>query len=170
MCCFLLADSIYGICRKRRENLNICVKRNNSWSKQLPRKSAKLCQPETLNDAKKDFWLPSLTQYFYQTSSPTKTTFGQFFATKYKICQKLLLLLLQQASVIPHICHRHHRRCLCKFFLSGVKLSLLNMKMVHVFYKHCVIYRKMCKTVYDFHGVIKHLVCSFVHSMWFYTG
>ena len=23
----------------------------------------------------------------------------------------------------PHICHRHHRRCLCKFFLSGVKFS-----------------------------------------------
>ena len=137
-----------------------------------------MCQPETLTDnlkardagaSKKGFWLPSLTQYFYQTSSPTKTTFGQFFATKYKICQKLLLLLLQQASVIPHICHRHHGRCLCKFFLSGVNLSLLNMKMVHVFYKHCVIYRKMCKTVYDFHGVIKHLVCSFAHSMCFYT-
>ena len=25
--------------------------------------------------------------------------------------------------------------------------------------------QKMCKTVYDFHGVIKHLVCSFAHSM-----
>ena len=24
---------------------------------------------------------------------------------------------------------------------------------------------KMCKTVYDFHGVIKHLVCSFAYSM-----
>ena len=21
---------------------------------------------------------------------------------------------------IPHICHRHHRRCLCKYFLPGV--------------------------------------------------
>ena len=46
---------------------------------------------------------------------------------------------------IPHICHRHHRRCLCKFFLSGVKFSLLNMKMVHVFYKCCVIYRKCAR-------------------------
>ena len=26
-------------------------------------------------------------------------------------------------TIIPHICHRHHRRCLCKFFLSGVKFS-----------------------------------------------
>ena len=22
--------------------------------------------------------------------------------------------------LVPHICHRHHRRCLCKFFLPGV--------------------------------------------------
>ena len=36
-------------------------------------------------------------------------------------------------------------RCLCKFFLSGVKFSLLNMKMVHVFYKRCVIYRKCAR-------------------------
>ena len=83
-----------------------------------------------------------------------------------KMFQKLKpVKMFKPVKPIPHICHRHHRRCLCKFFLSGVKLSLLNMKMVHVFYKHCVIYRKMCKTVYDFHGVIKHLVCSFVHSM-----
>ena len=45
VCCFLLEDSIYGICTERRENLNICVMRNYSWSKQLARKPAKLCQP-----------------------------------------------------------------------------------------------------------------------------
>ena len=45
LCCFLLADSIYGICRERRKNLNIRVSRKYSWSKQLPRKPAKLCQP-----------------------------------------------------------------------------------------------------------------------------
>ena len=31
---------------------------------------------------------------------------------------------------IPHICHRHHRRCLCKFFLSGVNFSRMNAKNV----------------------------------------
>ena len=31
-------------------------------------------------------------------------------------------------STIPHICHRHHRRCLCKNFLSGVNFSRLNAK------------------------------------------
>ena len=28
----------------------------------------------------------------------------------------------------------------------------------------------MCKEVYDFHDAIKHSVCSFAHSKWFYTG
>ena len=29
---------------------------------------------------------------------------------------------------IPHICHRHHRRCLCKKFLSGINFSRLSEK------------------------------------------
>ena len=33
---------------------------------------------------------------------------------------------------IPHICHRHHRQCLCKKFLSGVNFSRLSEKM-HIF-------------------------------------
>ena len=33
---------------------------------------------------------------------------------------------------IPHICHRHHRWCLCKKFLSGVNFSRLSEKM-HIF-------------------------------------
>ena len=41
VCCVLLADSIYGICRERGANLNISVSRKYSWSKQLPRKPAK---------------------------------------------------------------------------------------------------------------------------------
>ena len=45
LCCFLLADSIYGICREHRENLNIRVLRNLSSSKLLPRKPANLWQP-----------------------------------------------------------------------------------------------------------------------------
>ena len=36
-------------------------------------------------------------------------------------------------TCIPHICHRHHRRCLCKTFLSGVKFSRLKAKK-------CIIY------------------------------
>ena len=30
-------------------------------------------------------------------------------------------------TIIPHICHRHHRRCLCKNFLSGVNFSRKNV-------------------------------------------
>ena len=33
---------------------------------------------------------------------------------------------------IPHICCRHHRRCLCENFLSGVNFSRLSEKM-HIF-------------------------------------
>ena len=33
-----------------------------------------------------------------------------------------------QVPFIPDICHRHHRRCLCKFFLPGVNFSKLNVK------------------------------------------
>ena len=32
---------------------------------------------------------------------------------------------------IPDICHRHHRRCLCKFFLPSVIFSRLNAKTLH---------------------------------------
>ena len=31
-------------------------------------------------------------------------------------------------SNIPHICHRHHRRCLCKNFLLGVNFSRFSEK------------------------------------------
>ena len=33
---------------------------------------------------------------------------------------------------IPHICHRHHRRCLCKNFLSGVYFSRLSEKNAYI--------------------------------------
>ena len=36
-------------------------------------------------------------------------------------------------TIIPHICHRHHRQCLCKIILSGVKFSRLNEKNL-IFY------------------------------------
>ena len=36
---------------------------------------------------------------------------------------------------IPHICHRHHRRCLCKKFLSGVDFSRLSeKKCIYIFF------------------------------------
>ena len=35
-------------------------------------------------------------------------------------------------TLITYICHRHHRRCLCKKFLSGVNFSRLSEKM-HIF-------------------------------------
>ena len=35
---------------------------------------------------------------------------------------------IDDGGCIPHICHRHHRRCLCKNFLSGVNFSRLSEK------------------------------------------
>ena len=35
-------------------------------------------------------------------------------------------------QTIPLICHRHHRRCLCKKFLSGVNFSRMSEKM-HIY-------------------------------------
>ena len=43
-----------GICRERRENLNIPVSRNYSGSKQLLRKPAKLCQPDDEDEDEED--------------------------------------------------------------------------------------------------------------------
>ena len=53
-CCILLAGSISGICRERRENLNIPVSGNYSGSKQLLRKPAKLCQPDDEDEDEED--------------------------------------------------------------------------------------------------------------------
>ena len=35
---------------------------------------------------------------------------------------------LKQGALIPDICHRHHRRRLCKFFLAGVNIYRFNAK------------------------------------------
>ena len=37
--------------------------------------------------------------------------------------------MTEEQESIPHICHRHHRRCLCKNFLSGVNFSRLGEKL-----------------------------------------
>ena len=41
---------------------------------------------------------------------------------------------------IPHICHRHHRRCLCKFFLPGVIFFQIEREKL-VFY--CIVYNNL---------------------------
>ena len=35
-------------------------------------------------------------------------------------------------TILPHICHRHHRQCLCKNFLSGVNFSRLSEKNAYI--------------------------------------
>ena len=39
---------------------------------------------------------------------------------------------LDRARPIPHICHKHQRRCLCKNFLSGVNFSRLSEKNAYI--------------------------------------
>ena len=67
---------------------------------------------------------------------------------KTAICQ------LGHESCIPHICHRHHRRCLCKFFPVRCNIFLIEHEN-----SSCIL--QICKTVYDYHGVFKHVLCSF---------
>ena len=35
---------------------------------------------------------------------------------------------------IPHICHRHHRRCLCKIFLPGVIFFQIEREKLAFYY------------------------------------
>ena len=46
------------------------------------------------------------------------------------LCFYLFFIICLCACIptIPHICQRHHRRCLCKNFLSGVNFSRLSEK------------------------------------------
>ena len=58
----------------------------------------------------------------------------------WKICVILVLPGLQMSSHyvdthIPHICHKHHKRCLCKNFLSGVNFSRLSEKKLQKWLK-----------------------------------
>ena len=52
----------------------------------------------------------------------------------FSLYQQALLVVNNNRQLprsIPHICHRHHRRCLCKKFLPGVICSRLNVKNWH---------------------------------------
>ena len=45
---------------------------------------------------------------------------------------------------IPHICHKHHKRCLCKFFLSGVIFFLIEREK---FAFYCIVYNNLRPSV-----------------------
>ena len=47
-------------------------------------------------------------------------------------------------SDIPHFCHRHHRRCLCKFFLPGVIFFQIEREKL-AFY--CIVYNNLRPSV-----------------------
>ena len=47
-------------------------------------------------------------------------------------------------NVIPHISHRHHRRCLCKFFLPGVIFFQIEREKL-AFY--CIVYNNLRPSV-----------------------
>ena len=56
---------------------------------------------------------------------------GQFQrSSKEKVLLEVILLLILCVpdATIPHICHRHHRRCLCKKELPGVNFYRFNAK------------------------------------------
>ena len=98
------------------------------------------CLPDFLNHSRFHVWL---SQKMHLHTTPTLLLAENLQISTPQGFAKLFC--------IPHICHRHHRRCLCKFFLSGVIFSLLNMKMVHVFYKHCVNYTTFVTYMDHFH-------------------
>jgi len=52
-------------------------------------------------------------------------------------------------QTIPDICHRHHRRCRCNFFLSSVNFPRMNTKLI----LFCVIIWHLTPFVYMFFSV-----------------
>ena len=51
---------------------------------------------------------------------------------------------VEDIFAIPHICHRHHRRCLCKFFLPGVIFFQIEREKL-AFY--CIVYNNLIPSV-----------------------
>ena len=69
-------------------------------------------------------------------------------------------------KLIPHICHRHHRRCLCKFFLPGVIFFQIKRKKL-AFY--CIIiWDPLCNITQCMQCIILYTECN-SHSMCNYT-
>ena len=50
------------------------------------------------------------------------------FDKSYFLVHKSQTMIFFKPRSIPHICHRHHRRCLCKKKLPGVNLYRFNAK------------------------------------------
>ena len=67
---------------------------------------------------------------------------------------------------IPHICHRRHRRRLCKFFLSGVIFFQIEREKL-AFY--CIIiWEPLCNITQCMQCIILYTECN-LHSMCNYT-
>ena len=63
-----------------------------------------------------------------RTFSGFKSQWTMFLLCKCFNATRIYNINMMRSLIIPHICHRHHRRCLCKEILSGVKFSRLNAK------------------------------------------
>ena len=67
-------------------------------------------------------------------------------------------------SIIPHICHRRHRRRLCKFFLPGVIFSQIEREKL-AFY--CIVYNNLRPSVYAVYYLVHcilHTLCNYTHN------
>ena len=75
------------------------------------------------------------------------------------------LTSLTSSQCIPDICHRHHRRCLCKYFLPGVIFSRLNVKTWHcvkIWHPLCNI--TQCIILYNVCISTQHVLIDYTHS------
>ena len=85
---------------------------------------------------------------------------------KGKIISKIRLETALKGEHIPHICHKHHKRCLCKFFLPGVIFFQIEREKL-VFY--CIIIRyPLCNITQCMQCIILYTECN-LHSMCNYT-
>ena len=85
---------------------------------------------------KRDTWIKRVQKMAkvdlcFSSNKLTKWYLLHFLSWSWPIfCTEKNWMTLVQ-NIIPDICHRHHRRCLCKNFLPGVIFSRLNAKNCH---------------------------------------
>ena len=88
-------------------------------------------------DLKQTMWIADSAMIFLEIgggmciSGLITLIINQTVEEKTKI-HMILLSERKRMGSIPHICHRHHKWCLCKNFPSGVNFSILSEKM-HIF-------------------------------------
>ena len=109
--------------------------RNTLWKR--------LYRPFKVNTEIYNTLLPSVSLLTFRHPLTTACTRGRLGSLKYRMYSCAIIvhvnhkwgLLSSSPTIIPFICHRHHRRCLCKKKLPGVNFYRFNAKNWRFFYR-----------------------------------